>query len=258
MLPPQRPRRRARQQLALRVEFEDAASFRSSYLPNFPDGGVRIGTSMEVGQRFLLDISFFGLAIPLQIETVVEWSLSAAQPDGPASGLRFLSPSPEAAAWLADILDVSTSTFIITPEAADRVVLLEVQAFLRDVYGQEVRNWAELRDEQPVDLITVDDPTIWLTELTRTPASLAIMDIDGIPVAGLELYRQLRARPATAELPLIAIGAADQLEPFAGLDDDHLLCMRKPLRFGALMNAVRMLATDLVPRFLRPDTNTDR
>ncbi len=118
MLPPQRPRRRARQQLALRVEFEDAASFRSSYLPNFPDGGVRIGTSMEVGQRFLLDISFFRAGDPAQIETVVEWSLSAAQPDDPAAGLRFLSPSPEAAAWLADILDVSTSTFIITPEAA--------------------------------------------------------------------------------------------------------------------------------------------
>lgn len=251
------PRRRMRQQLVLKVEFDDAAGFRSNYLSDFSEGGVRISTSMEVGQSFLLNISFAGLVEPLQIEAVVQWSLPASHPDGPAAGLRFVDPSPEAAAWLADVLDASTSTFIITPESADRVILLEVQPFLRDVYGQEVRNWAELRDEQPLELVVLDDPAAWVEEVARCPAMLAIMDVDGLAVPGIELYKQMRARPNGLELPLIVIASPAQIEPFSTLPDEHLLCLRKPLRFGQLMNTVRLLARDPVATLSRPESTVD-
>ncbi len=86
------------------------------------------------------------------------------------------------------------------------------------------------------------------------------MDIDGIPVAGLErLYRQLRARPAAAELPLIAIGAAEQLSSRSrGWTTTTCSACASRCGSGRSVNAVRMLASDLVPRQLRPDTNTDR
>ena len=251
------PRRRLRQQLVLKVEFDDAAGFRSNYLSDFSEGGVRVSTSMEVGQRFLLNISFFGLVEPLHIEAVVQWSFPANHPEGPAAGLAFVAPTPEAAAWLADVLDASTATFIITPESADRVLLLEVQPFLREIYGQEVRNWAELRDEEPLELIALEDPAAWLEECAGAPATLAIMDLDGLPVDGLDLYRQVRARKISAELPLIVLGSPANIEPFSVLSDDHALCLRKPLRFGVLMNTVRMLARDPVATLSRPETNTD-
>lgn len=38
---------------------------------------------MEVGQHFLLDLSFLGFVDRLQIEAVVQWSLPATHPDGP-------------------------------------------------------------------------------------------------------------------------------------------------------------------------------
>ncbi|MBA3541198.1 MAG: PilZ domain-containing protein, partial [Deltaproteobacteria bacterium] len=65
-LPPTQ-RRHARSQLVLKVEFDDAAGFRSNYLSDLSEGGVRIHTTMEVGQRILLNISFLGFVEPIQI-----------------------------------------------------------------------------------------------------------------------------------------------------------------------------------------------
>jgi len=242
--PPPIPRRHPRQQLVLKVEFDDAACFRSNYLSDLSEGGVRIGTSMDVGQRFLLHISFLGFVEPLQIEAVVQWSLPEAHPDGPATGLAFLAPPPEAIAWLSDILEASTQTYIITPEPSSRVLLLEAQPFLREIYGQEVRNWAELRDEAPVELVALDDPEAWLEEVARGPATLGIMDIDDLPTTGLDLYQRVRAKAISAELPLIVLGSPTNVEPFSAVSDELLFCLRKPLRFGGLMNTVRVLARD--------------
>ena len=240
------PRRHPRQQLVLKVEFDDHAGFRSNYLSDLSEGGVRIGTSMEVGQHFLLNISFLGFVDPLQIEAVVQWSLPANHPEGPSSGLAFVDPSPEARAWLVDVLDASTQIFV-GPEQATRVLLLESQPFLRDIYGQEVRNWAELRDEEPLELIALDNPAAWLKELAHAPAMLGIIDVDDLPTAGLDLYRRVRSDPSSHELPLIVLGSTANIEPFSAVSDDLLFCLRKPLRFGLLMNTVRVLARDPLP-----------
>ena len=69
---------RPRPQLVLQLEFDDAAGFRSSYLSDLSGGGIRITTSMQVGQRFFLRISAAGCRHPLQIEAVVQWSLPEA------------------------------------------------------------------------------------------------------------------------------------------------------------------------------------
>lgn len=247
MTQPHPPRHHSRQQLILKVEFENAAGFRSSYLSDLSEGGVRIHRSMEVGQRFLLHISFLGFVDPLHIEAMVRWSLPASHPDGPASGLAFVDPSPEAVAWISDVLDASSTQIFIALEPPNRVLLLEPQPFLREIYGQEVRNWAELRDEEPLELIALDDVTAWLEEIARAPATLAIIDIDELPIAGLDLYQRVRDDAGSVELPLIVIGAPDNIEPFAALPDELLLCLRKPLKFGLLMNTVRVLARDPPP-----------
>lgn len=244
--PPPIPRKHTRTQLVLKVEFDDPAGFRSNYLSDLSEGGVRIGTVMEVGQRFMLNISFLGFVEPIQIEAIVQWTLPASHPDGPASGLAFVDPSPESRAWLNDILDASTQIFV-TPENANRVILLETQAFLREIYGQEVRNWSELRDEEPLELISLEDPSQWLDEVTRAPATLGIIDVDELSVSGIELYNRVRTHPVSAELPMIVLGTPGNIEPFATVSDDLLFCLRKPLRFGLLMNTVRVLARDPVP-----------
>jgi Tfp pilus assembly protein PilZ len=241
---PSTPRHHPRQQLILKVEFENAAGFRSSYLSELSEGGVRIHRGMEVGQQFVLHISFLGFVDPLHIEAVVRWSLPASHPDGPASGLAFVDPSPEALAWLSDVLDASSTQIFIALEPPNRVLLLEPQPFLREIYGQEVRNWAELRDEEPLELIALDDVAAWLEEVAHLPATLGIIDIDELPIAGLDLYRRVRDDDNSVELPLIVIGSPDNIEPLSSLSDELLFCLRKPLKFGLLMNTVRVLARD--------------
>ncbi|MCX5747638.1 MAG: PilZ domain-containing protein [Proteobacteria bacterium] len=236
-------RRHARSHLVLKVEFDDATNFRSNYLSDLSEGGVRIHATMEVGQRFLLNISFLGFLEPIQIEAVVQWSQPESHPDGPASGLAFVDPSPEAASWLFDVLDPSTQIFV-APEQPSRVLLLEAQPFLREVYGQEVRNWAELRDDEPLELLALAEPAAWFEAVTRIPGTLGIIDIDELPGDSLELYQRVRAHRISCEMPVIVLGSPANIEPFAALSDDLLLCLRKPLRFGVLMNTVRMLARD--------------
>src|SRR5262245_2288576 len=105
-------RRHLRQQLMLKVEFDDMAGFRSNYLTDLSEGGLRVNAELQVGQRFTLHISFLGFVEPIQIEAVVKWSLSATEPDGPAAGLAFVNPSLEAHGWLTDILDTSTEIYV--------------------------------------------------------------------------------------------------------------------------------------------------
>lgn len=241
-LPPV-PRRHARQQLVLKVEFDGPEGFRSNFLSDLSEGGVRLNTAMEIGHHILLNISFLGFVDPMEIEAVVQWTQPATHPEGPASGLAFVNPSPEARAWLTEVLDASTQVYII-PENSSRVVLLETQQFLREVYGQEVRNWAELRDEEPLDLILVENPMQWVEQIYAEPAMLAIMDVDQLPVDGIELYNRVRNNPHSAELPIIVLGSAGTLTAFEKLPDEYLFCLNKPLSFGVLMNTVRMLAHD--------------
>lgn len=235
---------RPRPQLVLQIEFDDAAGFRSSYLSDLSGGGIRITTSMQVGQRFFLRISAAGCRHPLQIEAVVQWSLPEAHPDGPAAGLAFIDPSPETTAWLGDALDPSTGTYLVAPVAPHRVLLLEAQPFLCEIYSQEVHNWAELRGEQPLELVATGDPAAWLDEVVRRPATLGIIDVDGLPATGLELYQRVRAKAIAAELPLILLGSPGNVAPISAVCDELLCRLCKPLRFGVLMNAVRALARD--------------
>ncbi len=240
-IPPQVKRLHQRQDLVLKVEFESASGFRSNYLSDLSEGGVRINTSLEVGQMILLNISFLGFVEPVQIMAVAQWSQPASHPEGPATGLAFIDPSPEVRAWLIDVLDSSTQIFV-APEEPSRVVLLESEPFLREVYGQEVKNWSELRDEEPLDLKIVTSVDEWLRDVASTPATLAIIDIDNIEVSAFELYQAVRSTPIAAELPLIVLGTPDKLRPFAATDDEKLLCLGKPLQFGVLMNTIRILA----------------
>jgi hypothetical protein len=240
--PTKNHRQHSRQQLILKVEFDGPAGFRSDFLSNLSSGGLRIDSSLEVGQRFTLHISFLGFVEPIQIEAEVQWAIPASHPEGPASGLAFLDPSPDAQYWLSDILDSST-VIRCMPDMAERVVLLESEPFLREVYGQEVRNWSELRDEEPLELLTFAAASQWLDEITCKRATLGIVDIDDVP-DGMELYRRVRANRIACDTPLILLGTPEHLAPFAQLPDELLWCLQKPLRFGALMNTVRMLARE--------------
>jgi len=138
----------------------------------------------------------------------------------------------------------------LTAALPPRVLLLETQPFLREIYGQEVRNWAELRDQAALELVALDDAAAWLAEVARRSATIGIMDVDDLPATGLDLYQRVRANPISADLPLIVLGARAGVELVSELCDERLCCLCKPLQFGVLMNTVRVLARD--PRAASP------
>ena len=80
-----------------RIHFHGMAEgFRSNFLSDLSEGGVRINTALEVGQHILLNISFLGFVAPVQIEAIVQWSQPATDPEGAASGLMR---SGEGGSW---------------------------------------------------------------------------------------------------------------------------------------------------------------
>jgi PilZ domain len=240
------PRPTPRQQLILQVEFDSAASFRASYLSNLSGGGLRVDTSLPVGLALSLHISFRGLVDLFEIKAAVQWSLPGPHPEGPAAGLAFVDPSPAARAWLDEVLGGSARTGI-APEPSYRVLLLEAQPFLREIYGQEVRNWVELRDEAALALVALGDVAAWFEEVGRGPAALGIIDVDELPIPALDLYRRVRADVRSATLPLILIGSPAGVAPLSLVSDERLRCLHKPLKFGLLMTTVGGLVRDPLP-----------
>jgi Tfp pilus assembly protein PilZ len=236
-------RHKSRQQLILKVEFENATGFAVNYLSDLPKGGVRVHTSMTVGQHVLLSVSIPGVAKPLEIGASVQWSFPASHPDGPAAGLAFLDPSPEARTWLGDVLGAGKQA-ALSSTPAHRVLLLETQPFLREVYGQEIHNWAELREHSSLDLVLLGELPVWFEEVARAPATLGIVDIDELPTLGLDLYKRVRSDARSVELPLILIGSPQNLEPLSLVSDKLLCCLVKPLKFGLLMTTAGRLARD--------------
>ncbi|HVK85296.1 MAG TPA: PilZ domain-containing protein [Kofleriaceae bacterium] len=253
--PPPFSRRHARQQLVLKVEFDDAEGFRSNFLSDLSEGGLRVNTVLEVGQRFTLNISFLKFVEPIQVEAVVQWTQGEDHEDGPASGLAFVDPTEDVRDWISEVLDAETNVHMIAAPPS-RVVMLEAQAFLREIYGQEVRNWAELRDEEALDFIALETPDAWKDALSESPAMLGIVDVDGLSVSAMEIYEYVRSNPTSLDMPLIVVGSVNAVSPLVGMNDDLLFVLRKPLRFGVLMNTVRVLARDPMQRIPRPGSKS--
>lgn len=86
----------------------------------------------------------------------------------------------------------------------------------------------------------VDNGAAALSEITRTPPDVALLDIGMPEMDGLEVTRRLRAAPATALLPIILVTARGRLEDkVAGLDAGASDFITKPFEPAELLARVR-------------------
>lgn len=101
---------------------------------------------------------------------------------------------------------------------------------------------AELLADDGYEVTTANDGLAGIAAVERAVPSLIISDVNMPRRDGFELVRELRARPASARVPILLLSAvAEPSRRAAGLDlgaDDFLL---KPVDFGELLARIRVL-----------------
>lgn len=223
----------ARRHLLLKVEYQHEGRTHYEYVKNLSRGGLLLSAELPVHERILLRLSFLGFLAPLTVEAVVRWSDPQSDEGDAQSGLEFVDLNEEAIEWLSSLVGGSATR---TPHKTRRVFLVERNTFLREVYTQEVLNWAEVHGDH-VEFVSLEDDLALSAEPDTPNTRLAIVDLDGLEATGLEMLEQLRARFG-ASFPIIFLGGAAEMEALNELGDVSLFALSKPLNFGQLMDTV--------------------
>lgn len=124
---------------------------------------------------------------------------------------------------------VGLSIFMANPdESGLPVLIVDDDPFIRDFLS-------DVLEDAGYPVLTAADGRAALQVLRRQPVALVVTDLMMPYVNGLDLFRQLRAEPATAELPIIAMSAA-----FAGAGQvPFTTFLPKPFEIASLLAVVQ-------------------
>ena len=224
-----------RRSLLLKVEYQLDGTYHAEYVHNISMGGLLLSADLEVGTRLVLRLSFLGFLAPLSLVAEVRWSEHDSD-EGPAqSGLEFVARNPTAEKWLSSLLGGTLSS----DNRMKRIVMMEGNAFLSEVYEKELRSQAAA-DKSMVDLVVAENSEAMMAALKERPAELVIVDVDEQEVGSKEILNMLRTEFG-ASLPVVMLGGPPAIEKVYEVLDSSLMVLKKPLNFGQLMETVRVL-----------------
>jgi DNA-binding response OmpR family regulator len=83
-------------------------------------------------------------------------------------------------------------------------------------------------------VVAVQDGYEALLEIEAAPPDAIVLDLMLPRVAGLDVYRDLRANPRTSEIPIVIVSAADGRDP----EDESRVFLPKPIDIDALVTVV--------------------
>lgn len=224
----------ARYDLILKVEFGSVAQFHSDYLSNLSSGGLRLHTDhpLKVGQRLDLNLSFPGMLAAVTVEAEVRWT----KPDEGEAGVAFTNLDARAKKHIERLVEAAHSPSVPSSIA---ILFVEQNPILREAYGREVHNWADLEGQPKFDLIHVEDVHTCIAALGRRSITLAIVDVDGVSFAPRELFDEVRRH--APKLPIVIIASdADPATYGLSIRGDAMY-LQKPLAFGRLMRTLKVL-----------------
>src|SRR5687768_16848313 len=172
-------RRGPRHEFLLKVEFTSEEQFHTEYLTDISEGGLRLHTAtpFEVGQDLRVSISFPRLLAPLEIDTTVRWVHPRG--DGLVTGVAFRNLSTDARGKIDALLgQLSHPRRTRGDELRTfKVLMLEGNSVLQNVYGQELRNLAELHGGVRFEIETAWNLSDLQSSLRHDP-QLLILDLD--------------------------------------------------------------------------------
>ncbi|HYG67356.1 MAG TPA: response regulator [Anaeromyxobacteraceae bacterium] len=228
--------------LILSVGYGEADELRDSTENLSADGlFIRTERDFELGERLPLVLSFPELLEPVELEVEVTWKAPGdAAGEGGGVGVRVPRDNAEHRARLADLARRAAEA-ANGPPIAFRVLLVEDSGLVASMYSAALRKLAAT-DHAGFGIDTAPDGAAALERLRRAPAvDLVVTDVHMPVLSGVELVRTMRADPALANTPVIAISsrpedAREELERLG-----VRLFLRKPIKYEELVRTVRAL-----------------
>lgn len=197
----------------------------------------------EVGSPIELVLSFPRLLEPLRLHARVDEQCAPSGPGAPAGLLvRF-----DADARLTSLLERASADE--APRAATRILFVEDNGFIRDVFEYGLRVFFEARGGYAVD--QAESAEIAWQQLGGTSYDVAIVDHYLPADTGAQLIERMRRDPRLSDLPIVAVsvGGTDAREACLAAGAD--LFLDKPLVFRDLFNTLRVLAHAAHPKAAR-------
>jgi CheY-like chemotaxis protein len=181
--------------------------------------GIPIGAVASVA------LSFPGAVNPFTVECCVVGSRIDGGPGKPAVlECRITNASESARAILASLLALDEAT----PSDEYRCLLVEDNAFIRDLFAYGVRRYGSSRRREIHLAIAEDAESAW-SMLGEQDFHMAIVD-HYLPVQnGAQLIGKIRADPRLAAMPVVAISVGGQDARDASMEAGADLFLDKPI-----------------------------
>jgi DNA-binding response OmpR family regulator len=223
--------------LVLRAERSRVGETAISYAYDITPHSVFVATEWDAspGDTIGLRLSFPRLLEPVQIVARVEELCAPSGPGAPGGIRMSFAPNERLDALLARAREASQAAL-----RACRILLVEDNGFIRDVFDYGLRAFCAARGDYTVDHAeSVDDA--W-QRLTSTSYDLAIVDYY-LPIAlGAELIERARADQRFEKLPIVAVSVGGRDARDASIAAGADLFLDKPLAFRDLFNTLRVLS----------------
>lgn len=232
-------RGRRRVPLLLRIDHPGAPGFDDA-ARSLSEGGLFLRTDrpVAVGDRLPLLLSFPGLSEPLELEVEVAW-VRAGDPDLPAgAAVRIPTDRPE----LREQLDR-----LAHPEGSEpphrhlyRLLVVEDNDLLVRMYQHALVRLAGA--EAAIEVEYARDGVEALARLQRAPPiALVVTDLFMPVMDGFSLVERIRAEPALASTPVVAISAGGGEARSRAVELGVDVYLQKPVMMADILGTVRAL-----------------
>jgi DNA-binding response OmpR family regulator len=218
----------------LRAELRRGADTAVTYAFDVTPSTVLVATEWmaEVGTELSLQLSFPRLLDPVQLDATVDEQCAPSGPGMPA-GLKLRFEPDERLTKLVDRAAESS------PPRDCRILLVEDNSFIRDVFDYGLRAFFEGRGSYRIDHSeSVDDAWQRLGDATY---DVALVDYYLPLETGAALIERMRAEARLAHLPIVAISVGGANARDASLAAGADLFLDKPLVFRDLFSTLRIL-----------------
>jgi DNA-binding response OmpR family regulator len=189
---------------------------------------------VDVGSELSLRLSFPKLLEPLDLVARVESHMPPSGPGAPAGMRLEVEPDPRLTALVERACDTRL------PAQACRVLLVEDNGFIRDIFEYGMRVFFEARGAYSLDHAETVEAA-W-QQLTGASYDVAIVDYYLPADSGALLIERVRADARMADLPIVAVSVGGREARDASLAAGADLFLDKPLVFRDLFNTLRVLA----------------
>ena len=218
----------------LRAELRDGADVAISYAYDVTPRSAFVATDLtpDLGTQLTLRLSFPQLLDPVELAATVAEYCAPDGPGAPAGLLLTFAPHPQ----LTAVVEQASTPGVAVQ--ACRILLVEDNDFIRDIFEYGIRAFFEARGAYYVDHATSAEAA-W-ERLEAGYYDIAIVDYFLPAANGASLIARIREDNRFASLPIVAVSVGGRDARDATLAAGADLFLDKPVVFRDLFNTLRV------------------